>query len=85
MKTVWKYEISMGLNKIEMPEGAAILTVQMQREKPCLWALVDSSKEKETRQFCIYGTGHKIANDVIYVNTFQVENGTYVFHVFEIV
>jgi len=43
MKTIYKYTVT-GLplqNKIEMPMGATILSVNMQGADFCMWALVD--------------------------------------------
>lgn len=38
-KKIYKYQVPM-LDKfsIDMPEGAELLTVQMQGETPCIWA-----------------------------------------------
>ncbi len=70
-----------------MPIGAKILTVQTQNDIPCLWALVDPQAETEGRNIEIFGTGHPVLSDLgtarEYIGTFQMHNGTLVFHVFE--
>ena len=70
-----------------MPKGAEILTVQTQNDTPCIWALVDPDSETETRHFEVYGTGHDIHCDMgierKYINTFQIQYGLLVFHLFE--
>jgi len=70
-----------------MPKDAEILTIQTQRDKPYIWALVNPENEKELRHFEIYGTGHDINDEEginrKYINTFQLYNGSYVFHLFE--
>lgn len=85
MKRVFKYPIPVvdGFT-IDMPKGAIVLCVQTQREKPCIWALVDPIAPKETRHFRLAGTGHAI-NEAIarYVGTFQIGEGALVFHLFE--
>ena len=66
-----------------MPRGAEVLTVQMQREVLCVWAVVDPDAEKEQRKFIVYGTGHEY--DSIkgeYVGTVQIHGGDLVWHVF---
>jgi len=83
MKTIWKFELPIE-GTIEMPIGAEILGVQVQRDEPRLWAMVDPSAPKEKRQFKIYGTGHTMPdNPGKYVGTFQIAEGTFIFHVFE--
>jgi len=70
--------------KLSMPEGAKVLSVQVQKEEAQLWALVDSLANKETRHFITYGTGHQIPdNPGTYIGTFQFKNMGLVFHVFE--
>ena len=52
MLTIFKYPIPIKDHSIlELPKDARILTVQIQRGMPQLWALVDSETEKETRYF----------------------------------
>jgi hypothetical protein len=83
--TIWKYPFAVhDVVEIEMPIRAKVLTVQVQAQVPCLWALVHESHDVEVRRFRIYGTGHPI-NHLIgsYVGTFQLVGGGLVFHVFE--
>lgn len=71
-----------------LPIGARLLSVQVQRGQPCLWAIVDPSAANETRRFRFAGTGHPIterAEVLVFVSTFQMEGGSLVFHVFEII
>jgi len=50
--------------------------------------MVDSETKKETRYFRLSGTGHPLGEDYLriinYIETFQIENGALVFHLFEI-
>ncbi len=83
-KQIWKYKLSPNCDII-MPVNAEILTVQVQRDEPKLWVRVTPTNELETRHFEIYGTRHKITKDNLkYISTFQINNGTFVFHVFEV-
>jgi len=87
-KTVYKYPLIIsGINEIMMPENAEILTVQVQDETPCLWALVDIKETQKMRLFEVYGTGHPIYYEMgierKYISTFQLHELGLVFHVFE--
>lgn len=89
MLTIFKYPVLIEDHfTLELPKDARILTVQIQRETPQLWALVDSETEKETRYFRLSGTGHPLGEDYLritnYIGTFQMENGALVFHLFEV-
>ena len=85
---IWKYQLKLtdGQN-ISMPKGAEILTVQVQDGSPCLWALVDPKAETEARFIEIFGTGSPILSDMgvsrEYISTFQMREGSFVFHAFE--
>lgn len=88
-RVIWKFSLPSpnleGLVSISMPKGARLLTVQVQRKEPCLWALVDPRAEKEERRFHVFGTGHPHPESTFaalrFVGTFQIED-TLVFHVF---
>jgi hypothetical protein len=85
MKTIWKFPLKAQIcQKVAMPEGAEVLTIQVQGRTPCLWAIVDDKAPKVDRHFLTYGTGHRmdIAHDK-YIGTFQLLDGGLVFHVFE--
>jgi hypothetical protein len=70
---------------LDMPRGARILSVQAQRETPCIWALVDANEVAlERRRFRIFGTGHPVDSYIgAFLGTFQLAHGDLVFHVFE--
>lgn len=86
-KEIWKFNIGPGQGPTVMPKGAQILCVQNQREKACIWALIDPNEtEEEKRYFWIIGTGHGFAYDEdkhVYIGTFQLDGGLLVYHVFE--
>lgn len=88
MKTIWKYPLKVVDDQIiYMPLHAEILTIQMQNDIPCLWALVSSIADKEKRHIRIHGTGHQVSltDKLKYISTFQMNNGLLVFHVFEVI
>jgi hypothetical protein len=85
MKSIWKFQIeATDVQEIEMPEGAELLTIQVQNGIVCLWALVSPNAPKEKRTLRVYGTGHPITSGGLhYIGTFQLLSGGLVFHVFE--
>jgi len=86
MKTIYKYTVT-GLplqNKIEMPMGATILSVNMQGADCCMWALVDTNAETEEREFELVGTGWALVDYMSYVGTCFAEDG-YAWHIMEVV
>lgn len=83
---VYKYELEITDEQIiRLPFAAEILTIQMQGDKCCLWALVDPMNESEERTICIYGTGRPIPNKIRlkHISTFFVPHLGLVFHAFE--
>ena len=84
---VWKYQLEViPQQTIEMPFGAKILTVQVQQETPCIWALVDPALYTIRREIRIVGTGHELGFTSLakYLGSFQQLNGSLVWHVFEV-
>jgi hypothetical protein len=90
-KVVYKYSLDVkdGLQEILLPIGSEILTIQMQGEILCMWALVNNDPfiKKEKRHIEIFATGQEISyvmgQDWIYRSTFQTRGGSLVFHAFE--
>ncbi len=88
MKTIWKYTLEIIVDQVlELPYKSEILTVQMQHGSPQLWAIVTPELPKEKRHIRIHGTGHQMSSvdNLKYISTFQMENGSLIFHVFELV
>lgn len=87
MKRIFKYPIQVDdYQVIEMNKGAVILTVQTQREKPCIWAIVDPDAPLEPRRLRLAGTGHPIdepLEEMKYIGTFQLGGGAFIGHLFE--
>ena len=83
---IWKWEIEVtDKQTLIMPAGAKMLDVQMQGATCCMWAQCDQNAPKEPRHLAIYGTGNPMPDDPgRYIATFQMLQGTLVFHAFEI-
>lgn len=88
MVAVWKYPIPVqGAFELRMPRGARILTAQMQRDQPMVWALVDTEAPPEIRCFELIGTGESTAtafDRLSFVGSFQFDDGRFVSHLFEV-
>ena len=82
MKKVFKYELQGKDVILKLPLGAEILNVQLQNDRPVLWALVDPNNV-EVDSICIVGTGWDVEDNMKYINTYM--EGYFVWHVFEII
>lgn len=89
VKAVYKYVLTDVVGEaqhVPMQVGAEIVSCQVQRGNIMLWAIVDLDAELEVRHFLIEVTGYPLpGNPVRYLGTVQLEGGTLVFHVFELV
>jgi hypothetical protein len=87
MKSIYKFSLPLDDQFVlAMPSGAKILSVQVQNDQPCIWAIVDPAEPPEPRCFEMYGTGHTLPEDITalkFIGTFQLEIPGLVFHLFE--
>jgi hypothetical protein len=87
MKKIFRYPLeTIDTQFIELPLGAEILTAQIQDNQLCLWAMVNTSPDAITknRRIEIVGTGYPVpAGELKYISTFQIMDGSLIFHVFE--
>ncbi len=85
-QVIFKYPFPVSdVINLDIPKGAYILTVQVQNEIPCIWALVDPEAPTESRGFRCFGTGHPIdveIHNTSYIGTFQLLGGSFVGHLF---
>lgn len=82
-RVIWKYELTItDAQFIDMPADAEILSVQMQGDTLCLWALVQPIAELRGRVIYVVGTGNPFPiGRVKHLGT--VQQGMFVWHVFE--
>lgn len=84
---IYKYPVPLETDfSIEMPYGAVILSFQCQKNKLMLWALVDTGFANIKRQFKLLGTGQSIERESIikYIGSTQMDDGLFVWHLFEV-
>ena len=85
MKRIYKYPIQVNDHFIlELPDEAEILYIGMQKSEPFMWVLLDTEQSKEERHFYLYGTGMEVPDDYCYIDSFQMLNGSLIFHLFEV-
>ena len=67
---IWKYPLSNGgLTEVMMPEGAEILSVQMQGMQVYVWARVNPRKPTVARTIRCFGTGFSVKSDGKFLGT----------------
>ena len=85
VRTIWKFELRVDdLQTVNMPPDSKVLTAQVQREKVCIWALVDpNDAQRIDYPVWVCGTGHPVTDAAQgrYVASVQLAGGL-VFHVF---
>ena len=86
VRTIWKFELRVDdLQTVSMPPDSKVLTAQVQREKVCIWALVDpNNAQRIDYPVWVHGTGHPVTDAAQgrYVTSVQLAGGALVFHVF---
>lgn len=82
MEAVYKYPLALtDVQDVKMPEGARILSAQVQDGKICVWAVVNGDAPLVYRRFMIAGTGHQhVFSPWKFLDT--VQTGPFVWHVF---
>jgi hypothetical protein len=86
VKVVWKFPLEAERRQtIQMPTGAKVLKVDMQRGVPTMWALCERTWENEDREFLLVGTGVELPVEAgEHVGSFLARDGEFVWHVFEV-
>jgi hypothetical protein len=88
-REIWKFPLRNDFDRqvIAMPQGAEILSLQMQCDTPTIWAIVDTRDEQEDRAFICTGTGLDLGQHGVrggkYLATVQAKGGL-VWHWFEL-
>jgi hypothetical protein len=84
---IYKYPLQLTSDQyLDMPQGSSILSIQIQRGAPTLWALVDDTVPRlSTKRIRMTGTGHELphglANNLRFISTVQLDE--LVWHFFE--
>ena len=86
-RVIWKWTVpkdGMDLFELDVPEGAQILTCQVQNGRAVVWAPVNPAARQTKMRFRVIGTGHPHMDlvDWTYAGTFQLLEGAFVGHLF---
>lgn len=92
MNVIYKYEVPIeDTFKVALPHDAEVLTVQFDEKtgRPVMWAKLNTEDELVEREFAVIGTGNPIPDIheslcYNYIGTFQMGNGRFIGHLFEI-
>ncbi len=87
MKTVYKYEIhyeEANIATFDIPQGAKLLSLQVQAGKPVLYFEVESRNPTRRQDFLLVETGATIPPGVRlkYIGTVVLRDDSYVIHVY---
>jgi hypothetical protein len=86
MRSIYKYEITDQVTPLSAPI-TRFLSLQVQNDKICFWAEVDTEKEDRHFLFTIIGTGWELDkldnfDKATYLGSVQCFNGEYVWHIY---
>jgi len=92
MRKIYKYTIeTTDVQTIKVPKLAGVnsfteqfLKVDVQKEKPCIWCLVDTMEEEQEITLHVVGTGNPmpLLSKDNYLGSYMLYNGELVFHLF---
>lgn len=90
MLKVFKYDVPIEDRfTLSLPRHAKVLSLQTQRDRPHIWALVDPEESAMMdREYRLAGTGHPIEereDSLHYIGTCQMMSATLVLHLFEVI
>lgn len=87
-RAIHKYLLTLSEKETaQIPEGAKLLTVQLQGDRPVLWAMVNPDAPKVERLIRCYCTGTEIPeyeHIIKHLGTVQQHSGMVVYHFFEV-
>jgi hypothetical protein len=82
-ETIWKFALPPDFLPVSMPRGSQLLYVAEQHGALCLWAQVDPTAAMVPRRIYIVGTGHDVPGAAAYVGSALLQDGMFVFHVYD--
>lgn len=69
---------------LSIPENSLFVDAQMREGELCLWAIVgDDEKSKYSAVIRVFGTGQQVSPEGDLMHIATVQDGIYVWHVFE--
>lgn len=85
VRKVFKYPLIVtDRQPVRIPVGHEFISLGVQDDTACLWAIVDPLQDLETIQILIHGTGHTIYETAgEFLGTFQLADGKFTGHVWK--
>lgn len=87
MITIYKYELNIGENKINIPADFKILKIDQQENKIYMWAQIDTNNSLTTLSVLTVGTGFSMAHDFVsqakHIETLVMKN-SFVWHFYQL-
>lgn len=85
-REIWKFPLDLSDPYALIPEGAEVLSIQVQGDTLCMWAEVETSAPSTLMvKFRAFGTGHQLPEPGEwkgqFISTVQLPNGL-VFHIY---
>jgi hypothetical protein len=85
VQVVHKYDLQIvDEQEIEMPIASDILSVGMQGQNHVLWARVDPASRMVKRKIYLVGTGGKVPEGLMYINTTMMHSQQIILHWFRV-
>lgn len=83
MKTIYKYKLQFtGEQDVFFPDGADILSLQVQNDEVVLWAVIDTDASSIPAKIRMFGTGEIIPDSLMLKHIGTVQIGSFVRHFF---
>lgn len=81
---IFKYPLKVtDVQTLEIHKNFIPLKIELQNGIPCMWCKINEEEPKIIVQFETIGTGHYFnGNNLCYIDSYQINNGTFVYHVF---
>ena len=80
---VHKYNLDQPINNIMLPVGSSVVKIDQQSDEIKMWVLEPNTKDRDVRTFQVYATGQEVPEFLDHIGSALLQNGTFVFHVFE--
>lgn len=82
MRKIFKYEVWSTI--VNLPVNAQVITIEVQNNTLCVWAIVDPNEKRMSPELIIIGTGHAIPPQAgKFIKTIFQLDGRLVWHVFK--
>ena len=83
MKTIYKFPIEMSEDfEVEFDHMGVVVKAERIMGVPQMWVQVNTENSERKHRFAVHGTGHPIADNEMYIDTFF--DGPYVWHLFKV-